>query len=647
MTADNNDNKKKYNLRKNKNRISSYNKNEDLQNEIFEANTYKQFLSEQFPSKYMKNIVKEYAKDNNNQEYKDYTSISENESDDDVINDPDYEETDNEEATEDDEETYYDEEDTYEDEDDEETDDEDTDDEEDVNYKLKMQPFKIILNLNDYDNNNSSMEEDNGNDTFNDTEEIKVCESKKDELTKLKEYAENYINSNNTDKDVIKKMKKKINNKERQLEEMQGKIKKKQTIYNVNKFNKLLKCNGSTNECKYFKDLNIENQNNVILQVEEINKHIQIDKPYLHKLLETEIPIEFKAIAMKKINSFKHIPEGTSEYNKLKTWIDSFMKIPFNKINNLPISINDGIEKSHEFIINSKNILDNCVYGLEDVKLQILQMIGQWITNPNAMGNAIAIKGPMGTGKTTLVKEGISKILNRPFAFIPLGGTTDSSYLDGHSYTYEGSLWGKIVDILIQTQSMNPVFYFDELDKVSATAKGDEIISILTHLTDITQNNQFHDKYFSEINFDLSKCLFIFSYNNEDNVNPILRDRMYKINTKGYKKEEKAIIAKNYLIPKIQKDLNFKKNDIIIDEDMINNIIDKFTDKEKGVRNLKRCFETIYTKINLYRLMKPKHHIYEKSLKLDIEFPYTINEKNIQELIKLNDENNIIPNMYM
>ena len=93
---------------------------------------------------------------------------------------------------------------------------------------------------------------------------------------------------------------------------------------------------------------------------------------------------------------------------------------------------------------NAKNTLDKSVYGMDDAKLQIMQLVGQWISNPSATGTAIAIKGPMGTGKTTLIKEGVSKILNREFAFIALGGATDSSFLEGHSYTYEGSLHGKI-----------------------------------------------------------------------------------------------------------------------------------------------------------------------------------------------------------
>ena len=213
--------------------------------------------------------------------------------------------------------------------------------------------------------------------------------------------------------------------------------------------------------------------------------------------------------------------------------------------------------------------------------MQIMQLVGQWISNPNAVGSAIAIKGPMGTGKTTLVKEGISKILNRPFSLIALGGATDSSVLEGHGYTYEGSMWGKIVDILIQTKCSNPIIYFDELDKVSDTPKGEEIIGILTHLIDSTQNSNFHDKYFSEIDFDLSKALFIFSYNDESKINPILRDRMYRIATKGYEGKEKKIIANNYLIPNIYKQINFEKDNVIIPDETLDHIISNYTNESE------------------------------------------------------------------
>ena len=284
---------------------------------------------------------------------------------------------------------------------------------------------------------------------------------------------------------------------------------------------------------------------------------------------------------------------------------------------------------------SAKDLLDSAVYGLNDAKMQIMQMVGQWISNPQAMGSAIAIKGPPGTGKTTLVKDGISQILGRDFAFIALGGATDSSFLEGHSYTYEGSTWGKIVDILIRCKSMNPVIFFDELDKLSDTPKGEEIAGILTHLTDTSQNSQFHDKYFSEIHFDLSKCLFIFSYNDETKVNPILLDRMYRIHTNGYTKKDKTQIAQKYLIPKIQTEVAFKPDQINIPDETIEYIIEHHTQKEDGVRNLKRCLEIIYTKLNLYRLMKPGTKLFDKdATSIDVSFPFTVTNRVVDIMIK-------------
>ena len=325
-------------------------------------------------------------------------------------------------------------------------------------------------------------------------------------------------------------------------------------LKNAKKYYKMI--NGEdeekTSEIDYFKkQLSNKEQLRVIKELSEINDHISVKKPYRLTLLDSNIPSKFKSTVMQKINMLKQMEPNDSEYFKLKGWVDGFMRIPFSTYKNLDVNIADGIDKCSEFMENAKKHLDNCVYGLDDAKMQIMQMIGQWITNPDALGSAIAIQGPPGTGKTSLVKEGISKILGREFAFIALGGTGDSSFLEGHGYTYEGSTWGRIVQILMECKCMNPVIYFDELDKVSDTPRGEEIIGILTHLTDTSQNTQYHDKYFSEIEFDLSKCLFIFSYNDESKVNPILRDRMYRIQTKGYEKKEKMVIFLNLVILKV------------------------------------------------------------------------------------------------
>jgi len=409
---------------------------------------------------------------------------------------------------------------------------------------------------------------------------------------------------------------------------------------NTKEFRKLVlgDSRSKMSEINYFKKkLSNSEQMKIMKDLKEINKNIKTDKPYRLLLLESPIPPMLKSQAMEKLNVLKTMEPGESEYYKIKHWIDTFMKIPFCKYNNLDVNISNGIDACHSFMVNAKQTLDDCVYGLDDAKLQIMQMIGQWITNPNAMGTAIAIKGPPGTGKTTLVKEGISKILGREFSFIPLGGTGDASFLEGHSYTYEGSSHGKIVQILINSKCMNPVIYFDELDKISDTAKGEEITGVLTHLTDTTQNSQFHDKYFSDVDFDLSKCLFIFSYNDESRVNPVLKDRMYRIQTKGYDAKEKLVIARKYMLPKIREQVNFTEEDVIISDDVIQYIIsnDTWTQQEQGVRNMKRCLEIIHTKLNLYRLVKPgEDNIFAKDIGFEVSFPFTVERKHVDKLIK-------------
>ena len=518
--------------------------------------------------------------------------------------DPDYDEDEDSEM-----ETEDEDEEVSTDEDDEEDEEEDEEEEEEKPKRKSSKKSK------------STLEEG--------VEENKQPQEKSDVLEKLK----NLLASNPNDKSIqkcidvyeeeIKISKKKVQKKE-----------KKQKDKNLRIFRKIIKDKNTMNDFSFYEKLEIENQKKIIKELREINKITRIEKPYRMTLLESDIPVQFKSAAMKKINSLRYMEPGSGEFYKIKNWVDTFMRIPFSKHEGLPISIEDGVDKCHDFMETAQNTLDQAVYGLNDAKMQIMQMLGQLLTNPKAIGTAIAIHGPPGTGKTSLVKEGISKILNRPFAFIALGGATDSSFLEGHGYTYEGSTWGKIVQILIDSKCMNPVIYFDELDKISDTPRGEEIAGILTHLTDTSQNSQFHDKYFAEINFDLSKCLFIFSYNDESKVNPILKDRMYRIKTKGYSGKEKTVIANNYLLPKIHEQVKFNKDEIIIPDDVIAHIVDTHCNKEDGVRNLKRCLEIIYTKLNLYRLMKPGSNLFEGEMSLKVEFPYKVTKEIVDKLIK-------------
>ena len=492
--------------------------------------------------------------------------------------------------------------------------------EEDV--KVKRRSKRIARKNNETKDSQEDDEDECGSES-----DLKLVTQYKNVVTEL---AEKHKSSK-----LLKSLIKDANERERKMTKGIKKKEKKQRVKNTKEFKGLAKERNPMNDIRYFRDeLSVDQQKTILKEVKEVTDIMKVEKPYRLKVLEANIPQTFKACALKKVNLLRYMSPGEGEYYKLKSWVDAFMRIPFEQYSSLPITLQDGVENCHAFMERAQEDLDKAVHGLNDAKMQILQMVGQWIVNPTAVGTAIAIKGPMGTGKTTLVKDGISKILGRKFAFIALGGATDSSFLEGHSYTYEGSTWGKIVDILLQCKTMNPVIYFDELDKISDTPRGEEIAGILTHLTDVAQNNQYHDKYFSEIDFDLSKCLFIFSYNDESKVNPILKDRMYKISTKGYKKDEKVEIANNYLLPKIREQCSFSLGDIVIPKDTIEYIIDSYTGGEEGVRNLKRCLEIIHTKLNLFRLMKEGTNLFEGQIALKVTFPYTLEREICDKLLK-------------
>ena len=467
-----------------------------------------------------------------------------------------------------------------------------------------------------------------------------VIEDEYRELIELKKHLSKKLQTNPNSKTLLKAS--------QDCKNSINKLVKKTRTNNAKDYYKLICAEQkSTCEIDYFKKkLSHKEQLRIMDQLKEINGHMHIDKPYRLSLLQSAIPAKYKATVMHKLNAMRSMEPGDTEYHKMKNWIDTFMRVPFNVHRSLSVSMKDGLDVCDQYMKGAKKTLDNCVYGLEEAKVQILQLIGQWITNPDAMGTAIAIYGHPGTGKTSLVKDGISKILGREFAFIALGGAGDSSFLEGHGYTYEGSTWGKILQIIIDSKCMNPVIYFDELDKISDSSRGQEIASVLTHLTDTTQNCMFHDKFFSEIDFDLSKCLFIFSYNDESKVNPILRDRMYRIQTKGYDTKEKVIIAKKYILPKIREQVNFSEGEILIPDDTIQYIIGNpgMTQNEHGVRNLKRCLEIIHTKLNLFRLIRTddgdEPNILGKDVKLKVEFPFTVTRKDVDILIKNEEDQN-------
>ena len=412
-------------------------------------------------------------------------------------------------------------------------------------------------------------------------------------------------------------------------------------------YDEILESRNGKDSMEYFHSLSTDNKVTYLKQLKNIHKYNKNNIPLRFKILNSNMDLETKVIAINNIDTFDEMDTSSGEYYKMEQWINGLVKVPFGIYKQLSISDTDAIKDQREFFNNTSDILDKAIYGHYEAKTHILQLIGKWIKDPLATDNVLAIQGPMGNGKTTLVKEGICKALQRPFAFIALGGASDSSFFDGHNFTYEGSKWGRIVDILIQSKYMNPIIYFDELDKVSETHKGEEIIHLLTHLTDSSQNNCFHDNYFSGIDFDLSKVLFIFSFNDESKINKILKDRMTVINTNGFTIDEKCKISNNYLLPEILSTYKYN-NKVIIDEVELKYIINNYTNNEEGVRNLKRCLDTLISKINMYELLEGCNN---SNIKLpvieDFKIPYNVTSKTIDNCLQNKEKNEAPSHMYL
>ena len=389
----------------------------------------------------------------------------------------------------------------------------------------------------------------------------------------------------------------------------------------------------SRKEREYFDDLNRRDSKKMLGLMKSIEQHIgDTETPFKFKVLDLDTSDEIKAIIIRKIDTMTRMGTDSGESQKLRAWVEAILRVPFGKSIPLPVTLINGQEKCADFVKKSKEILDKATYGMEPAKMQIMQTLAQWVSNPSSIGNCIAMTGPPGTGKTSFARNGIANVLGRPFMFFSLGGASDIAHYIGHSYTYEGSVWGRIIDAIIQSKCMNPVLYFDELDKISGTPHGEEIASLLIHLTDRTQNSQFHDRYFAGIDFDLSKCLFVFSYNDESKINPILKDRMTIIQCSGYKDAEKKIIVANYVWPEILGNAGIRREDLSATEEAADYIISEYSKNEQGMRSLIRIVETIVARVNLLRISDPDTASKYK-FSIPTNFPLKLDVPSIKKLL--------------
>ena len=319
-------------------------------------------------------------------------------------------------------------------------------------------------------------------------------------------------------------------------------------------------------------------------EVEEYLK--QIKKAKMHK--------EAKEKAEKEAKRLLKINQASPEAGVIRTYLDWLIGLPWNKST-----------KDNKDIKKARNVLEEDHYGLEDVKERILEFLAVRQLNKNMKSPIICLVGPPGVGKTSIAKS-IARSLNRKFIRFSLGGIRDEAEIRGHRRTYIGAIPGRIISNISKVKYNNPVFLFDEVDKIAQDFRGDPA-SALLEVLDPEQNNTFTDHYL-ETSFDLSKVMFITTANTTSTIPRPLLDRMEVIEISGYTAEEKLNIGKKYLIPKQYKEHGLSEDMVVISDNTLKEVIEKYT-RESGVRELERNIGNIIRKAAVKIVEKNKEKV--------------------------------------
>ncbi|MBT3663520.1 MAG: endopeptidase La [Candidatus Marinimicrobia bacterium] len=303
---------------------------------------------------------------------------------------------------------------------------------------------------------------------------------------------------------------------------------------------------------------------------------------------KAKMPEEAEKVALKELDRLTKIPTQSPEYTVSRTYLDWLTELPWS------ITSEDSID-----VKDAKSILDKDHYGLEKVKERILEYLAvralKMQKDPEGAlrGPLLCFAGPPGVGKTSL-GQSIARSMGREFVRISLGGVRDEAEIRGHRRTYIGALPGRIIQSLKKVGTNNPVFMLDEIDKLGSDFRGDPS-SALLEVLDPEQNSTFADHYL-EVDFDLSKVMFIATANYRDPIPPALKDRMEIIEFSGYIEDEKAQIAKKHLIPKQMKENALTNKDVSLDDKGVKELINSYT-REAGVRNLEREIANVFRKV--------------------------------------------------
>lgn len=351
----------------------------------------------------------------------------------------------------------------------------------------------------------------------------------------------------------------------------------------------------NTDRC--FKHIKTDGNIPIIRITDQSNSTIIEEDALRQRILNLDTSAENKSVILKHYNNMKRVDPNSTEYYKNNIFVDLALSYPWKSV----FDINDILKTTDikTFIYYIKTSFDNEIYGMEYVKDEIINLVCKMITNPHSNRNNIALYGAAGVGKSKFIKI-LSDVLGIPMKVISLGGIKDSSFFLGHGYVYVESNPGKILQNIIDSKVQNPIIYFDELDKISDN--GRDIHSFLSYLTDPTQNTEFTDHYFYGMKFDLSKVLYVFTFNDISRVDKILLDRLNIIHINTPTDDEIITILYKHCIPEIIKNIGIKYK-IYFSHEQIQSIIKHFKNSfdktvSSGVREYYRIIEKILLFVN-------------------------------------------------
>lgn len=334
------------------------------------------------------------------------------------------------------------------------------------------------------------------------------------------------------------------------------------------------------------------------------------------RVIMSDLDVKCKSDILKKIRGI-----GIMESAKYTSWVSSLLRIPFGKYSKNIVKKNQDTKL---FLKKSMDILDSIVYKQDEAKKSIMDYCCRLISNKKCRGSIIALQSTPGTGKTKLIRQGLSKILNRPFYSINFGGLTDTVALLGHDYTYSGSSYGRLAQIIMDAEVMDPIIYLDEIDKIGG-AKSTEIFGVLTHLLDEEQNSHFTDNYFQGVPLDFSRVLFVISYNDEASVNHVVSDRFKTIKLRDLSRLDKIYALDKYILDGILSEIKITRAEISFSDDAFEFIID-INKSASGMRQIKKMAQNIIERVNYSYFLG------------DMTFPVIITKNIICELIEFGEE---------